>query len=200
MHLLWLASFCSWWLQYLCRWYHSIVEYLTANNYRHCCVWKMQKDRLIPKQSDNSCLHNIALYIVTRIHSSGPPRSEQEKRMQSLKDKNILLFDPAVGISYVTHVVTRPTSVMISNRVQILRHLHQSRQTYVQQARIHYYGNNPLNGSLSINYDYNTYYFIQNYSTENQCSTTKRVCCCICWGPGGDVALWIVWPGSYVCC
>ena len=42
---------------------------------------------------------------------------KKRKQMQSLKDKNILLIDPADETMYATHVVIRPDSAVISNRV-----------------------------------------------------------------------------------
>ena len=51
-------------------------------------------------------------------------RVEQEKRNAIIKRQKHLLFDPALQTTYVTHVVTRPASAVISNCVLIYGHVH----------------------------------------------------------------------------
>ena len=79
----------------------------------------------------------------------------------------------------------------------------QFKSTEIFSRPIHYYRKNPVNVSLTINYDENTYYLLRIIRWKNHWATTKHVyvdCCCMRWGPGSDVTCWIVWFDSSACC
>ena len=76
-------------------------------NYRFCCV--IENTGIWLADARNTLTFMFALCNETRIHSIGASDCsgvEQEKTNAITKDKNILLFDPAVWTTYVTHFVT----------------------------------------------------------------------------------------------
>ena len=118
-------------------------------------LWKIQKfDWLMPKTVSNKVTFMFACVCTLQwdsyIHSSGTPDCgvvEQEKINAIIKDRNILLLDPA----YVMHVVTRPASAVCKS----CTHVHYSRQIFVHYSKSVSQGafiitENPVNISLKL--------------------------------------------------
>ena len=170
----------------------------------------------------HSCLYVFALCNETRIHSSGAPDYdvvEQEKTNAIIKDKNILLFDPAVYTTYVTHVITRPASAVCKSCVDLRTcALKPTNLCTLQQVSLkaRWFSQ----GAFIIMEKSSEYFFknklwwqylllIENYSMESHWTTTKHVyigcsvAACVDvmgFASGRLVTCWIVWSGSYACC